>query len=246
MEAQRAGPGPRRRHGRLTPHRTRPPRTPRRGPTPCRRPATSSTAAAGWPRRPRARRRPRRSRAACGPPPGRRDRHRPCTARGREHRRRPRPGGRPDPEADRETEAGRDSDPAVPAPPPAPATTPRRTLPARRRPGPPPAGHPARRALRADRAPGGLRRLAFTSADRLRDEPARQNSALTDIGRTSEVKGRISEAVGAVFSYDYASPERADRAARTYLTGRPCGSTRTCSPTSGSRRPGRSWSSPPP
>ncbi|MFI1190259.1 hypothetical protein [Streptomyces californicus] len=61
---------------------------------------------------------------------------------------------------------------------------------------------------------------AFTSADRLRDEPARQNSALTDIGRTSEVKGRISEAVGAVFSYDYASPERADRAARTYLTGR--------------------------
>ncbi|MFE9461457.1 hypothetical protein [Streptomyces californicus] len=61
---------------------------------------------------------------------------------------------------------------------------------------------------------------AFTSADSLRDEPARQNSALTDIGRTSEVKGRISEAVGAVFSYDYASPERADRAARTYLTGR--------------------------
>ncbi|MFJ2022431.1 hypothetical protein ACIODW_01290 [Streptomyces sp. NPDC087897] len=61
---------------------------------------------------------------------------------------------------------------------------------------------------------------AFTSADRLRDEPARQNSALTDIGRTSEVKGRISEAVGAVFSYDYASPARADRAASTYLTGR--------------------------
>ncbi|MFH9611874.1 hypothetical protein [Streptomyces sp. NPDC017448] len=61
---------------------------------------------------------------------------------------------------------------------------------------------------------------AFTSADRLRDEPARQNTALTDIGRTSEVKGRISEAVGAVFSYDYASPARADRAASTYLTGR--------------------------
>lgn len=61
---------------------------------------------------------------------------------------------------------------------------------------------------------------AFASADDLRDEPARQNTALTDIGRTSEVKGRISEAVGAVFSYDYASPARSDRAASTYLTGR--------------------------
>lgn len=61
---------------------------------------------------------------------------------------------------------------------------------------------------------------AFASASDLRDEPARQNTALTDIGRTSEVKGRISEAVGAVFSYDYASPARSDRAASTYLTGR--------------------------
>ncbi|MFJ4965255.1 hypothetical protein ACIP6P_22845 [Streptomyces sp. NPDC088729] len=61
---------------------------------------------------------------------------------------------------------------------------------------------------------------AFTSAASLRGEPARQNTALTDIARTSEVKGRISEAVGAVFSYDYASPARSDRAARTYLTGR--------------------------
>ncbi|MEU3703848.1 hypothetical protein AB0E82_16355 [Streptomyces anulatus] len=61
---------------------------------------------------------------------------------------------------------------------------------------------------------------AFASAGDLRDEPARQNTALTDIGRTSEVKGRISEAVGAVFSYDYASPARSDRAASTYLTGR--------------------------
>ncbi|WP_329354706.1 hypothetical protein [Streptomyces anulatus] len=61
---------------------------------------------------------------------------------------------------------------------------------------------------------------AFASVGDLRDEPARQNTALTDIGRTSEVKGRISEAVGAVFSYDYASPARSDRAASTYLTGR--------------------------
>ncbi|WP_432111538.1 hypothetical protein [Streptomyces sp. YPW6] len=67
---------------------------------------------------------------------------------------------------------------------------------------------------------GAVAVWAFTSAANLRDQPARQNTALTDIGRTSEVKGRISEAVGAVFSYDYASPARSDRAASTYLTGR--------------------------
>ncbi|MEU5367505.1 hypothetical protein ABZ362_00645 [Streptomyces sp. NPDC005951] len=67
---------------------------------------------------------------------------------------------------------------------------------------------------------GAVAVWAFASASSLRDEPARQNAALTDIGRTSEVKGRISEVVGAVFSYDYASPARSDRAASTYLTGR--------------------------
>ncbi|WP_424569677.1 hypothetical protein [Streptomyces sp. CH-036] len=67
---------------------------------------------------------------------------------------------------------------------------------------------------------GAVAVWAFASASSLRDEPARQNAALTDIGRTSEVKGRISEAVGAVFSYDYASPARSHRAASTYLTGR--------------------------
>ncbi|XQE83256.1 hypothetical protein ACN24L_35415 [Streptomyces microflavus] len=67
---------------------------------------------------------------------------------------------------------------------------------------------------------GAFAAWAFASAASLRDEPARQNTALTDIGATSEVKGRISEAVGAVFSYDYASPARSDRAAKTYLTGR--------------------------
>ncbi|WP_435285549.1 hypothetical protein [Streptomyces bacillaris] len=67
---------------------------------------------------------------------------------------------------------------------------------------------------------GAFAAWAFGSAAALRDEPARQNTALTDIARTSEVKGRIGEAVGAVFSYDYASPARADRAAETHLTGR--------------------------
>lgn len=61
---------------------------------------------------------------------------------------------------------------------------------------------------------------AFTSAATLRDDPGRRNTALTDIARTSEVKGQITEAVGAVFSYDYASTEKSDRAAKTYLTGK--------------------------
>uniref|UniRef100_A0AAU3GQ72 Mce-associated membrane protein n=1 Tax=Streptomyces sp. NBC_01401 TaxID=2903854 RepID=A0AAU3GQ72_9ACTN len=61
---------------------------------------------------------------------------------------------------------------------------------------------------------------SFTSAGTLRDEPSRQNTALTDIGSTSEVKGQITEAVGAVFSYDYASPAKSDRAAKKHLTGK--------------------------
>ncbi len=61
---------------------------------------------------------------------------------------------------------------------------------------------------------------AFASADTLREEPARPNTPLTDIGRTSAGKGRRRAAGGAGFRHDYASPARADRAARTYLTGR--------------------------
>ncbi|MER5893574.1 hypothetical protein [Streptomyces sp. NPDC001876] len=67
---------------------------------------------------------------------------------------------------------------------------------------------------------GAFAAWAFTSAGTLRDDPSRQNTALTDISRTSEVKGQITEAVGAVFSYDYASPAKSDRAARTHLVGR--------------------------
>ncbi|MFE6934698.1 hypothetical protein ACFVDT_22055 [Streptomyces sp. NPDC057699] len=67
---------------------------------------------------------------------------------------------------------------------------------------------------------GAFAAWAFTSAGALRDEPSRQNTALTDIGRTSEVKGQITEAVGAVFSYDYASPGKSDLAARKHLTGK--------------------------
>lgn len=67
---------------------------------------------------------------------------------------------------------------------------------------------------------GAFAAWAFTSAASLRDDPSRQNTALTDISRTSEVKGQITEAVGAVFSYDYASPAKADSAVAKYLTGK--------------------------
>ncbi|WP_330321029.1 hypothetical protein OG927_28870 [Streptomyces clavifer] len=66
---------------------------------------------------------------------------------------------------------------------------------------------------------GAFAAWAFTSAATLRDDPVRQNTALTDISRTSEVKGQITEAVGAVFSYTYASPAKSDRAAERYLVG---------------------------
>ncbi|MEE1777347.1 hypothetical protein ACIBVM_01405 [[Kitasatospora] papulosa] len=67
---------------------------------------------------------------------------------------------------------------------------------------------------------GAFAAWAFSSAATLREDPTRQNTALTDISRTSEAKGQISEAVGAVFSYTYASPGKSDLAAQKYLTGK--------------------------
>ncbi|MFI2779857.1 hypothetical protein [Streptomyces sp. ALB3] len=67
---------------------------------------------------------------------------------------------------------------------------------------------------------GAFAAWSSTSAAELRDDPTRQNTALTDISRTSEVKGQIADAVGAVFSYNYAAPAKADLAARKHLTGK--------------------------
>ncbi|MFE7352705.1 hypothetical protein ACFU8Q_05780 [Streptomyces sp. NPDC057543] len=67
---------------------------------------------------------------------------------------------------------------------------------------------------------GAFAAWAFGSAASLRDDPARRNTALTDIGRTSELKGQISEAVGAVFSYNYASPAKSEQAVKSYLVGK--------------------------
>ncbi|MGW1651404.1 hypothetical protein [Streptomyces atratus] len=67
---------------------------------------------------------------------------------------------------------------------------------------------------------GAFAAWSFTAADGLRGDASHRNTALTDIGRTSEVKGQISEAVGAVFSYNYATTAKSEQAARTYLVGK--------------------------
>ncbi|WP_197357458.1 hypothetical protein, partial [Streptomyces clavuligerus] len=67
---------------------------------------------------------------------------------------------------------------------------------------------------------GGFAAYAGSRADAVRAEPATRNTALVDVGRTSELKGRITRAVESVFSYDFTDPERLDRAVREHLTGR--------------------------
>ncbi|MFB7651651.1 MULTISPECIES: hypothetical protein [unclassified Streptomyces] len=61
---------------------------------------------------------------------------------------------------------------------------------------------------------------AHAEAGALRDEPARSNTALTDLARTSEIKGQAAKAVDRLFSYDHADPGALDKAARDLLTGK--------------------------
>ncbi|MFE9401303.1 hypothetical protein ACFYNY_05960 [Streptomyces sp. NPDC006530] len=111
-------------------------------------------------------------------------------------------------------------------------------LPARSR----PSGVRSTAAPRPARSPGALRRLlsvrapvalcvlvvllgafgafALSRAGSLRSDPAARNVALTDPGRTSEVKGQTEKAVAALFSYNYADTAAADKAASTLLTGK--------------------------
>ncbi|WP_225845102.1 hypothetical protein [Streptomyces sp. HPF1205] len=67
---------------------------------------------------------------------------------------------------------------------------------------------------------GGFAAWAAGRASDLRGSLADRNTALTDNTRTSEVKGSVSQAVDAVFSYDYADTARTDKAAAKVLTGR--------------------------
>ncbi|MFF6794003.1 hypothetical protein ACFY9C_33620 [Streptomyces filamentosus] len=67
---------------------------------------------------------------------------------------------------------------------------------------------------------GGFAGWAAHRAGELRDDPARANTALTDLARTSEVKARTATAVAALFSYDHTDPGAFERAGKTLLTGK--------------------------
>jgi len=67
---------------------------------------------------------------------------------------------------------------------------------------------------------GGFAGWAHAEAEGLRSEPARSNTALTDLARTSEIKGQVAKAVDRLFSYDHADPGALDEAARDLLTGK--------------------------
>ncbi|WP_033824014.1 hypothetical protein [Kitasatospora sp. MBT63] len=67
---------------------------------------------------------------------------------------------------------------------------------------------------------GGFGTWAALAGAELRADSPGHNSALTDAVRTSEVKGAVTEAVNALFSYSYADPGRSDQAAQRLLTGR--------------------------
>ncbi|MFJ6072597.1 hypothetical protein ACIQFU_17380 [Streptomyces sp. NPDC093065] len=67
---------------------------------------------------------------------------------------------------------------------------------------------------------GGFAGWAHAEADGLRSEPARGNTALTDLARTSEIKGQATKAVDRLFSYDHADPGALDKAAKDLLTGK--------------------------
>ncbi|EFE69717.1 integral membrane protein [Streptomyces viridosporus ATCC 14672] len=67
---------------------------------------------------------------------------------------------------------------------------------------------------------GGFAGWAHAEAEALRDDPALRNTALTDLARTSELKGRTSQAVDRLFSYDHTDPGALEEAARDLLTGK--------------------------
>ncbi|WP_327302832.1 hypothetical protein OG730_03950 [Streptomyces sp. NBC_01298] len=62
--------------------------------------------------------------------------------------------------------------------------------------------------------------FAHSRAAALRDDPVRANTALTDVARTSEIKGQTASAVASLFSYDHARPAAFESAAKTLLTGK--------------------------
>ncbi|MCY0939427.1 hypothetical protein [Streptomyces sp. H34-S4] len=62
--------------------------------------------------------------------------------------------------------------------------------------------------------------FAQNRAAALRADPVRANTALTDLARTSEIKGQTAKTVASLFSYDHARPAAFESASKTLLTGK--------------------------
>lgn len=67
---------------------------------------------------------------------------------------------------------------------------------------------------------GAFAGFAHSRASTLRNDPVRANTALTDLARTSEIKGQAAKAVASLFSYDHAKPAAFESASKTLLTGK--------------------------
>lgn len=67
---------------------------------------------------------------------------------------------------------------------------------------------------------GAFAGFAHSRASALRSDPVRANTALTDLARTSEIKGQTAKAVASFFSYDHAKPAAFESATKTLLTGK--------------------------
>jgi Mce-associated membrane protein len=70
---------------------------------------------------------------------------------------------------------------------------------------------------------GGLAVWFAGRADAVRGQAGAANVALTDPARTSEVTGQVTDAVNALFSYDYADAARTQEAESRLLTGKAIG-----------------------
>ena len=67
---------------------------------------------------------------------------------------------------------------------------------------------------------GGLAVWFASEADGVRGRAGAVNVALTDPARTSEVTGQVTDAVNALFSYDYTDAAKTQQAENTLLTGK--------------------------
>jgi Mce-associated membrane protein len=70
---------------------------------------------------------------------------------------------------------------------------------------------------------GGLAVWFAEEANAVRDRAGADNVALTDPARTSEVTGQVTDAVNALFSYDYTDAGRTQQAEESLLTGKAVG-----------------------